>query len=294
LKPRLTRPQVITPPGPDPGKDNGPIATGADVIDTLYFQGISTNLKTGDALLFVFGDETSAKLAQQVLRFAESVDAQANQKRTEVTLVQPPLQIITADLINTVTTNVQPFINKATVLFPGSDIAGSVAQVLNNLIHNVGSITTSSGDPRTDAANFVRGAIPSVQQSQDIAVKRGFTRLAAWTGHLLQTLRDLVEGLPAAGTVEVGQGAPKFQPSTLDASPLANLAGTLNQLALAPSLQPANSQRLPRTIGQAFSRQSDIAPRLLAAFRPRVASTLYQAWANVGTPPSRVEVQARQ
>lgn len=123
LKPRLTRPQVITPSGKNPG-DGTPLATGADVIDTLYFQGISTNLKTGDALLLVFGDDTSATPAQQVLRFVESVDVQADQKRTEVALVQPLLSSI--DIISDdVTKVIQLFIDKAAVLFPGSDIAGS-------------------------------------------------------------------------------------------------------------------------------------------------------------------------
>ena len=303
LSPRLTRPQVITPP---PKPDEKSLATGADGIDTLYFQGISTNLKTGDALLFVFGDDTGATPSQQVLRFVESVDAQANQKRTQVTLVQPSLQITSGEPNTTVVQNVQPFIDKARVLFPGSDIAGfvdndgsiavgSVASVLQNLINNVNSIPASTQAPETVAADFVRGVIPSVQQSQDITVKRGFTRLAAWIGHLLQTLRDLAQTLPGLkGSITGGggQGSPLFLPSTLQASPLANLGATLDRLALPPSLQPANSQRLPRTVARTFAPQADIAPRLLAAFRPSAASTLYEAWANVGTPPSRVKAYA--
>lgn len=300
LKPRLTRPQVITEPGKNPG-DGAPLVTGADVIDTLYFQGISTNLRTGDAVLFVIGRDTGATSTQQVLRLVESVDTQANQKRTEVIFVPPALQIIENDPIETVSKNVQPYIDKATVLFPGSDIAGavkivgSVASVLNNLISNVRAI--KSGAPavtKTAAANFIRGAIPRIQQSQDVAVKRGFTRLAAWTGHVLRTLEDLVKQLPlplrrprAGG---VGSAIPLH--STLEASPLANLGLTLDQLTKAPSLQPANAQRLPRTIAQTFSPESDIAPRLLAAFRPGAASTLYEAWANVVTPASRAEAQA--
>src|SRR6266851_3779519 len=48
LKPRLTRPQVIT-LASDPGTD-------AATRDTIYFQGIATNLNPGDALLFVLGE----------------------------------------------------------------------------------------------------------------------------------------------------------------------------------------------------------------------------------------------
>ena len=287
LKVRLTRPQVIT-----PGGDG--TSTAADAVDTLYFKGISTNLKVGDALLLILGGDIDAARPQQVLRFAESVDAQADQKRTEVTLVQPLLKV--QGSIGTAVTNaVQPFIDKATALFPGSNIAGSVAkvgsiaEVLQNLIDNVNSIGTNSTNPGIDAANFVRDIIPRVQRSQDIAVKRGFTRLTAWMEHLLQTLQTLVDGLLRLSKSTGGGGALKPLPSNPMTFPLESLGATLKQLTLAPSLQPANAQRLPRTITQTFSPQSDIAPRLLAAFRPSAASTLYETWANVGTQPSGVE-----
>jgi hypothetical protein len=300
---RLTRPQMITPPGTDSGDDDGPLATGADVTDALYFQGISTNLKVGDALLFVLGDDTNAKPAQQVLRFVEAVHPQPDQKRTQVTLVQPPAEVRKDEKIDGLVQGaIQPFINKANTLFPGSDLARSVASALVKLIRNVQAIASinelslappppSPLRPGIVAANFIRGVIPLVEQNQDIAVKRNFTRLAAWAGHLLQTLRALVEqvqNLPPGAS----KGSLTFQRSTLEASPLGKLFGTLGQLALAPSVQPANSQRLPRTIKQAFGPASDIAPRLLAVFKPAAASTLYQAWANVETPPSRATVYA--
>ena len=57
LKPRLTRPQAITLVG-DPNGGQVPIDHGTDAAtrDTLYFDGVSTNLKIGDALLIVAGD----------------------------------------------------------------------------------------------------------------------------------------------------------------------------------------------------------------------------------------------
>jgi hypothetical protein len=296
LKPRLTRPQIITPPGTDPGKDNGPLATGADITDALYFKGTSTNLKVGDALLFVFGGDTKAQPAQQVFRFVESVNPQADQNRTQVTLVLPS-QEISEPIDTTVKTAIQPFINKARTLFPDSDLAASIADALANLIGNVQSISSmiaarAEPTPGTRAADYVRGVVPLVQQSQDIAMKRGFTRLTAWTGHLLQILETLIEKLPVLSALEHSQGSPIFLRPALEASPLRNLYRTLDQLALPPSVQPPNSQRLPRTITQAFAPQSDVAPRLLATFKPAAAATLYQAWANVETPTSRVEVQA--
>src|SRR5439155_7240327 len=89
LKPRLTRPQVIT-----LGNDNpvdptvvSPFEPGFDARTrvTLYFKGIATNLKPGDALLIVAGSGPG----QQVQRFIDSVDAQPENDRTEVVLQEP-------------------------------------------------------------------------------------------------------------------------------------------------------------------------------------------------------------
>src|SRR5439155_19382405 len=87
LKPRLTRPQVITLVGDPDSGGQIPIDHGTDAStrDTLYFAGISTNLKVGDALLIVAGDAPG----EQVLRFVESVSVQDKESRTEVTLQMP-------------------------------------------------------------------------------------------------------------------------------------------------------------------------------------------------------------
>ena len=61
--------------------------TDAKTRDTLYFKGISTNLKTGDTLLLALGNGKD----QQVLRTVESVDIQADYKRTEVILTEASL-----------------------------------------------------------------------------------------------------------------------------------------------------------------------------------------------------------
>jgi hypothetical protein len=81
LQPRLTRPQTIT-------CDDKPVS-GAKNIDTLYFQGISTNLKVSDPLLIVCGDAEG----QQFLRFIQAVNPQPAENRTKVTL-QPPAATI--------------------------------------------------------------------------------------------------------------------------------------------------------------------------------------------------------
>jgi hypothetical protein len=276
LHPRLTRPQVIT-----LASDQG---TDALTRDTLYFQGISTNLKTGDALLIVLGEGSG----QQVVRFVESVDAQADQKRTEVTLQEPPpSEGTTAEEAAKAALN--PFIGQATSIFAGSDLAGDVAAILTTVVDNV----TAVNDDNQKAANMVRAAIPAIQEQHGIAVARAFSRLVAWTAEILDVLRDLaplIEDLDfPAGTPS---GSPSILTSGLATSALSNLWKIIEPLALPPSLQPANPQRLVRTLQQTFSPQADTAPRLLAAFRPAAAPAIYPAWSGVSTPSSQVEVYA--
>ena len=276
LQPRLTRPQLIT-----LAADRG---TDAATRDTIYFQGISTNLKAGDMLLFVLGDDDGL----QVPRFVQSVDAQADLKRTEVTLQPAPPQpgaALTAQSV--LNAAVDPLIQDAQSIFPDSDLAARVAKILANLETNV-----AGAQSLQNAAEMVLEAIPQVQRQYDIAVGRGFTRLEAWTSDVLFTLAGLVQSIPNIDGDSQPTGQPLPPPATLPPSPLANLFNIIKPLSAPPSLQPANPQRLVRTIAQTFSPQADTAPRLLAAFQPAAADTIYQAWSGVSTPSPQVQVYA--
>lgn len=286
LAPRVTRPQLITPPATYFSSSHRlPIATGVDVLDAVYFSGTTANLKTGDALVFVFNGEAN----QQFLRHVESVNAQADDKRTEVTLVPiPPDSQTSADIL-------LPYADKATYLFPENDLVQDIAATLTTLVTNIGA--AESG---TEAANLIRGAIPQVREKRDIAVGRGFTRVMAWADHLLLAL-DLTLRLAVAGSLgDVSEGgvdgtvlgAISFLPSSLAPSPLGTLASIIGHLTLPASVQPANAKQLVQTVAQNFSPQSDTAPRLLAALKPRAADSLYRAWTKIETPTSRVEVHS--
>ncbi len=282
LKPRVTRPQMITLASDAKGN---PLDSGTDARtrDTLYFQGFSTNLKAGDALLIVLGDGPG----QQVPRLIDSVDVQADQNRTEVTL-QEAGPMLAGTILETVTNAVQPFIGEASSIFAGSDLASRVADILQNLLADVAPVA----NPQT-AADLVRGTVPQVQGLHDIAAKRHFTRLEPWIARVLGVLNSLAEELPGSKAGDPGPGpAPPPGPPQQAAppSPLGNLMAILAPLSLPPSLQPASSVRLARTVAQAFSPQADTAPRVLAAFRPAAATTLYRAWAGVETPASQVRV----
>lgn len=280
LAPRVKRPQLITPPSTQQGRA---IVTGADVLDTLYFNGIETRLKTGDALLLVFsGDD-----AQQFLRHVEAVTPQNDEQRTEVALA-PLLPRDSASSSHTL----EPFIDKATYLFPDSELAQDVAAILQTLVDNVGLASGSDV-----AANLLRGAIAQIREKGDIANGRQFTRVAAWIDHILRALELLVRFALTGSLGDAGEGGDEggfasltFVASALPASSLGKLTSIVQQLALPASVQPANAMRLSRSIAQSFASQSDTAPRLLAALKPAAASVLYKAWNKVETPVSRVTV----
>jgi hypothetical protein len=283
LKPRLTRPQLITPSG-NPGTV-ATTGTDATTRDTLYVSGIRTGLKTGDALLIVLGDDMAATPAQQVLRFAQHVEIQADQERTEVTLAEP-LPKVDGSVANSVKNAVQPFIDEASTIFSGSGLAGQVRAILQSLLNSVGNGTSGPA-----AADLLRGKLQQIRDMHAIAVRRRFTRLEPWIAEVLATLNSLVEklpSLPASGPpVELPANGPTVARSAFD-----NLGAILGRLALPASLQPVNSLRLERKVTQTFSDQSDALPRLLAVFHPAAAPALYQAWASTKNPSGQVLVAA--
>lgn len=299
---RLTRPQIITLVSNPITNQPATIDEGTDATtrDTVYFQGISTNLKTGDALLFVSGNGPG----QQWLRFVQSVDAQSDQKRTEVTLQEPPPMLQTSpteravqEAMATLHSALDPFIADASNIFAGSDLAAQVATLLQGL--NSSAQTFVNDNPSTATATGVAELIPPVQPQvqalHDIAARRKFTRLEPWIATILDVLNSLVQQLPSLDHENGGeQITPPPLSGGVEAAPsaLQNLFGIVDKLALPPSLQPANTFRLGRTVQQTFSPQADTAPRLLAAFKPAVAGTLYKAWNGIETAPSKIQVFA--
>ena len=298
ISPRLTRPQVIT-LASDPNGQTVTIDQGTDATtrDTLYFQGISTNLKTGDALLIVSGDG----VGQQSLRFVESVNVLADQKNTEVTLQESlvtdlagssdPKQALVA-----LQSTLGPFIEDATVLFSGGDLASVVASILTQLIQDAKTlVATNSEASSVDVAGLILPVIPQVQEEHDVAVRRGFTRLEPWIADIGNNLTSLVEQLSHPD--ETGGQTTAPSPAITDVAEivpptLGHLFGIVDQLALRPSLQPANTFRLARNVQQVFAPESDTAPRLLATFKPAAAKTLYKAWGSVQTPAGPIQVFA--
>ena len=273
LPPLRARPQLVTPP--DDGADM-PAPSDARVVVTMYFDGLATNLKPSDRLFFSFGGEST----QQVLRVVQDAIPQPPDARTFVTLVPyTPLSFTAAPI--------ELWQAEAQVLFPGSNIADAVFAVLDQL-------KTNATHAHVNLDALVAGAIPPIAQQRDIAEARGFSRLDAWLGALLQAMQN---GGSFAVSVVGGGGGGSTQPlpirtPLLAASPLANLTAAVADLAKPRSVQPANPLRLARSVTTSFAPRSDLAPRLLSTFRPVASTGLYAAWSTVETPPARLQVFA--
>ncbi len=248
LKPRLTRPQIIT-----AGAIN---ALGPATLRTLYVRGVSTNLKPGDAVII------SAEPIM-ALRWLDAVTPQASNQRTQLHFREA-----FAETLRNVNQVAAAYITQAANLFPGSILAEQAAAQLTGL--STGETTSA--------------VVQSLQQLQAQAGQRNFTRLGSWLSDLLD---DLNAAIARAVTTTPATIATPRAAAAAQASALSTLARIVPQLALAPSLQPPNSASLPRSVGSVFAAQSDTAPRLLAAFHPAAAATLYAAWAAF-TPASSV------
>ena len=327
LAPRLTRPQLITPAGSATDTNNVqvPLVTGADVIDTVYLDGISNNLKPGDALFFIFGPnaDPTANPPQQYLRLITDVDVQAQQQRTEVTLsLQANGRSAAQEL--------QLYVDKANILFAGSDLAQQVVALLQPVITNITDLSDNpyyfNEQAAFDQSSLLQSAMARVTLIRGVAVQRGFTRIAAWLKMLLRAMQWMSLGrqsvvlrffpillehpieqtvgakplardmaYAAAASSQSDYGGPTSLaalPQASHPSPLANLGTITSTLGLAPSRQPANALRLSRSVANSFTPQSDLAPRLIAALHPNIADTLYPAWSAIATPAGRVEVHA--
>ena len=170
LVPRVTRPQLIT-FTPDPTA-NATEGTDAKTRDTIYFDGLTTNLNPGDGVLIVVGNIAS----QAQLRRVSSVEAQADQKRTEVVLDPLPQPAPATDSISDAASAAfQPFIDEAASIFVDVDLAGKVSALLTSLLADLSTTNSSS-----NAADLALAARPQVEAWHQLAVNRDFTRLEPW------------------------------------------------------------------------------------------------------------------
>jgi uncharacterized phage protein gp47/JayE len=264
LQPRMTRPMYIT-------LGNAPL------LETLYFKGISTNLKPNDPLLLVFGMGPDA----QVLHRVETVEALFAEDRTTVILQAAALHANAAALRATRMT-VEKYLALETFPVSGKTqmarrVTGFLTQFQQQLVPG---LTASELIFRLDTL------LPELREEHAIAVEGKYEQLEPW-------MRGLVSDLEGIATL-TRETPTRAGLSTLSASgtpirtgnsTLTGLGRLIPSLIRPPSLQPRNTHRLPRDFHAVFGPQSDTLPRLLTAFQPQLKDTLYHAWGNAQVTP---------
>jgi Baseplate J-like protein len=259
LVPRTTRPQRI-------------VLAQALTLDELYFEGVTTRLKTNDPLLLVFGNGAG----QQVVRRARTVEPDAAANRTRVTLVPR------------VKTTAAPDPTAADMLADVHAIArrykkvaktsgASRKAVVRRIVATLDRLLTLGED---DLGNELAPEVEELQRQLEEAQEGGFARLVPWIEQMVTDLGG------AAATTHAIAAARALTTSPASAAPTADQRQELRLTALAqdPSTPPASSQSLGRSVTTAFAATSDAGSKLLATLRPSLATSLYQALGNVAIP----------
>jgi predicted phage baseplate assembly protein len=281
LQVRLTQPQNI----------------GANPV-TIYFKGISANLKPNDPLLIVAS-------APQLYRIMEvTLDPSAD--RTKVT-IQPwsaPATVAPAaaapmagreprPLVDAVHDIVTRFRNAEQ--FGVSPRSRATREVLDHLGQLQTKLRRTTNVEKLKTA-LEQDSLPKLKEQHRAAVEGRFNRVEPWVRSLVAELEaaiaDAASASPDAGNspraaAAAGAGNAGKMPN------VTHLSDVFTSLIKPPSLPPSHSSRLTRSVGQSFEGKSDIAAQLLTSFRPEAASILYQAWQNVPvTQEPAVEVYA--
>ncbi len=184
LQPRLSQPPYITLAIANAPKTD--TSKAGQYVDALYFQGLATNLKPNDRLLFVFGDEQSQGL--QVARRVESVDLQTKENRTRVGLQNiTPISntLVTATTISQAvemtTAEASPVTYDGTPILP--DDSGQLSS------QGVSYSTKSNGDEFVAPFETLTGLLPALKVDPTVPPPNSL-RLPRPVNQIFNTLSD--------------------------------------------------------------------------------------------------------
>ncbi len=268
IKPRLTRPQYIT-------------KVSANNLETIYFQGISTNLKPNDRILFVFGIKEEKQIFRS--RIVHTVETQDAEDRTKVTLQKISTTKTLDAFIESVNKTLERYLDLDSFgVSPKSKTAKRVIEISDKLKKSLKS------QQATKIVDTLREIIPDLDKEHTECIEGKFTKLAPWIGGMCNELTKAVESMPITFDHEdIVDRTGMEALSNSNTGTLSVFGQLLEPLLKDPSIQPANSLRLPRTIEETYKAKSDVAPQLLVNFKPELKENLYNAWANaVATKPS--------
>ncbi|HVB21520.1 MAG TPA: putative baseplate assembly protein [Ktedonobacteraceae bacterium] len=284
ISPRKSVPQYIT--QIDPARF--PIGTDpTTVIDTdtaggaIYLNGIATQLKPNDILLFDFGTES----AQKVIGHTLTIEPIAAQKYTRVTF--PPeftplvfyrrlLGIVEhyLDFSLFAISRTDSFITTPVGKAPA--IVSGLQNMQSSLRKLLGLSAVNGSTPFRKSGISVRELASAIFEWPSFyiqAVNAHDDKVAAWIGGLITDLKTFLLTV-SPETVLEGFVNPIVTTS---------IATLVAPLAKPPSLQPVNGTRLLRNVHNEFSRKSNIALQMLGTLNQAAQPTLLTAVSNAST-----------
>lgn len=222
------------------------------LIDKIYVAGINTNLKTGDALAFIFGESGEPS----ILRTVGSIATHFEQNRTEITL--------------------QPL---------NAELAKAVPLLLQ-FVNNVDELRGKEGE-QPNAANLVHTTMEEILQE----VRLGFARPVGLWSVMPTALSGVAVEFPALAVIidRFQEGLENISSNGTPPPPDVTSPAEFISDLLKPRIpQPASSLRLNRDLKAAFKQGNDAPAQLLVNIIPELKDTFYQAWSNAtlnDTPP---------
>jgi predicted phage baseplate assembly protein len=237
LQVRLTQPQNIT-------------LANALGIGSVLVAGANLNLKAGDSLLLVFGDNGNPS----VMRTVQSADGQFEQKQTLIQFQPVAPAVVAAVPV------LASFVTTAKKL-----VTATTSGAGRRLVEKADEILTQSylGLP-TAPAGWVGTIFNAADGTPDAPIQAAFVNFGTQLGNVLGNLPQ--------------------PPSVVVTNP----SQFVTPLLLAQKVQAASSLQLSRNLGAAFTLNTDSNPQLLVKFAPKLKNFFYTAWGNANvnaTPP---------
>ena len=220
-------------------------------VEKIFGAGANANLKAGDSLLLVFGDNGSPA----VLRTVQSADGQFEQKQTLVQL--------------------QPVVPAVVAAVPAlADFVTAAKKLVTNATSGAGRRLVEKADEILTQTYLGLSTAPT-----------------GWVGTIFSAADGTPDAPIAAAFVAFGTqlgnviGNPQQPPPVVVTNP----SLFVTPLLLAQKVQAAGSLQLGRNLGAAFKLNTDSNPQLLVKFAPLLKNFFYAAWGNANvnsTPPA--------
>ena len=229
-----------------------------DDTEKIYLEGLSTQLKANDPLLFVFG----LGEGQQAARYVQSIET--------VTVIEPIpgagytiVELQPVGVFTTARRLVSRNLPPGSFSVPTSGAANAMTNALNT-ISQAGSLAGLRTAVQ-DGLRIARNIPPAAGSS-----------LSAWLQNLKSELSEFAAQLQPTAAVnsQIGSGG---------AFPF--LAQTGAQVK-EPARRFASGSNLPRNLSQILSPGGGAIPEMITALQPRLKKTFYAAWGSAQTAPS--------